>query len=391
MTTLTSNEFLTTRIYGDLSTHGWTGRAGETYSGNMYVANDLRVAGNFFIPNNTFYVGNDLDVGGNIILSGNLVDYNGNSLLNPVSSSIPSGTNQGDFLSWDGSAWSVADSSICIGNQSGNVDLSNLSVGIGNQAGQGQKLCGIAIGNQAATNSQGTQCIAIGLQAGCNSQYQNCIAIGAASGYESQGNNAIAIGVKAGQYYQGNHAIAIGNIAGTTNQSANSIIVNGTGQHLAGQTQGCCYIAPIRNTVGTGSLLYYDSTNKEVYTYPSFLPTGINFTTNPVLTSTTTLSGTQSGCFFICKGSTFNLTFPNNGNNQCSYFIALYMNANQYVNFYAPTGKVFNGTCTNTGTNALIQNVSSCTLSNQSVGLGPTSNLIAAFWDLNVWWLYKIS
>jgi len=423
--TLTSNEFLTTRIYGDLSTHGWTGRAGETYSGNMYVANDLRIAGNVFIPNNTFYIGNDLDVGGNIILSGNLVDYNGNNLLNPVSSSIiPAGTNQGDFLSWDGTAWSVADSSICIGNQAGNIDATNLSVGIGNQAGGGQSLYAVSIGHQSGINAQGPQCVAIGAQSGANNQLLNAIAIGSQAGFETQGHNCVAIGPRAGYKGQGENSVCIGAYAGQTNQASNSIYINGSGQHMTGTTPYSCYINPIRDSrTGTGNMTFYDTTTNELFGNSNFTCdalggitlsgalhasnailassvkcSGMQCTTSPLISSNTNMLERQSGGYFVCWGtSSFSITLPNPGNQtQCYYLFFLSVGPPPtgplpYINFYPPSGKILYGNLINTLTGVAISNAAGCTLSNLSVGNGPTYNLIIALWDYSNWALLKIS
>jgi hypothetical protein len=194
---------------------------------------------------------------------------------------LPSGTNYGDYLYWNGSTYAVGDtnvviggnagktsqgtSAIAIGSSAGSVNQGDFSVAIGYQAGQtNQKILSIAIGYQAGQasqgvssiaigetagqTSQGTYSIAIGNQAGENNQRECSIAIGLAAGNNTQGAKAIAIGENAGfsgqqsggvsigynsgYFRQGTNSVAIGNYAGETRQSAESVAIG----VYAGQT-----------------------------------------------------------------------------------------------------------------------------------------------------------
>ena len=102
---------------------------------------------------------------------------------------------------------------------------------------------------------------------GITLQYDNAIAIGNKAGQIYQASGAIAIGHQAGITGQGLYSIAVGQYAGRTNQSANSIVINASGTDVVGTTSGSCYVAPIRSVAtgsSQGSILVYDSVNKEI-------------------------------------------------------------------------------------------------------------------------------
>jgi hypothetical protein len=88
--------------------------------------------------------------------------------------------------------------------------------------------------------------------------------LGSNAGSTSQGAFSVAVGSQAGRNNQGNNSIAIGYQAGLTGQHASTIILNASGGTLNSGTQNACYIAPIRGPLVTSTLLYYDSTLKEV-------------------------------------------------------------------------------------------------------------------------------
>jgi hypothetical protein len=183
--------------------------------------------------------------------------------LNSISKSsgefniVPSGTNYGDYLYWDGTQWKTDSNTIHLGANAGkrnqgkfaialgqaagtNYQSTN-AVAIGNSAGaQYQGLNAIAIGQDAGYDTQGHYSIAIGQYAGYAIQGQNAIAIGQYTGYTNQGENAIAIGENVGQYNQGKNAIAIGQNVGLLNQGENAIAI---GQSVGANNQGACAIA----------------------------------------------------------------------------------------------------------------------------------------------------
>jgi uncharacterized protein (TIGR02145 family) len=143
--------------------------------------------------------------------------------------------------------------------------LSN-EIAIGDQSGlnsQGQN--GIAIGGGAGRNAQGLSAIGIGYVAGYDNQGANGIAIGSNTAQANQAVQAVAVGYAAGQYGQGQNAVALGAFAGNAGQAANSIAINASGQSSPlNPTNAGLYISPIRNAGGLTTILYYNSTTKEV-------------------------------------------------------------------------------------------------------------------------------
>jgi hypothetical protein len=92
--------------------------------------------------------------------------------------------------------------------------------------------------------------------------------LGTGSGeYDMEG--AVAIGHEAGNTNQGEFSVAIGSFAGKNDQSANSIILNASGEEVTAQTSGL-FVNPIRqatNPAGgvNGSLWYNPETNEICY------------------------------------------------------------------------------------------------------------------------------
>jgi hypothetical protein len=176
-----------------------------------------------------------------------------------------------------------SDLSIAIGKDSGQLNQQYSCIAIGTQAGQTQQgglsSYSIAIGDSAGQTNQDFSAIAMGHRAGSNNQSYETIAIGSASGYNNQGSYAIAIGSGAGQQSQGSYAISIGHFppgpgntvstAGQFQQSANSIVLNASGNDLHGNLgTGRFYVDPIRNATSS-NVLHYDPTTKEI-TYDTF-------------------------------------------------------------------------------------------------------------------------
>lgn len=119
------------------------------------------------------------------------------------------------------------------------------SVAIGNELGYDQQIGGIALGQQAARNSQGTYAIAVGLFPG-NGQFgvgsgvgsiaagwftnyvstaEYCISLGELAGRNFQASQSIAIGYQCAQYNQGSNCIAIGNATAFTGQGSNAVAI----------------------------------------------------------------------------------------------------------------------------------------------------------------------
>ena len=224
---------------------------------------------------------------------------------------LPNGTNFGDYLYWNTSAYVVGDVNITLGSFAGSISQGDYAVAMGRSAGtsnqgtnavaiglyaaessQGadavaigwgaaqfsQGVHAVAIGMEAALTLQGSNAVAIGMEAGKIrqgfdavamgyyagnvSQGQYAIAIGSDAGNVSQGQYAIAIGSDAGIVSQGNYAIAIGQRAGYNSQAANSIILNASANSLEGSTPGF-FVEPVRSNIGAYSI-YYNTTTKEI-------------------------------------------------------------------------------------------------------------------------------
>jgi hypothetical protein len=124
----------------------------------------------------------------------------------------------------------------------------------GNYTGSNTTTADVNLGNS----------IAIGYQAAQNSQGYQSISIGTFAGKDVQNINAIAIGVSAGSTNQGTNAIAIGQYAGQNDQGANSIVLNATGTSLNAVTNALC-VKPVRNAAdaSAGSLLLYNTVSGE--------------------------------------------------------------------------------------------------------------------------------
>ena len=159
------------------------------------------------------------------------------------------------------------------------INLGN-SIAIGYQAAQNtQGYQSIAIGVSAGQDVQNINAIAIGVSAGASNQGTNAIAIGQFAGQTNQAANSIAIGLSAGASNQGTNAIAIGQFAGQTDQAANSIVINATGISVtgAGNIASALYMSPVRGDVTQSKFLGYDTNTSEV-TYFNFpIQNGINY------------------------------------------------------------------------------------------------------------------
>jgi len=162
-------------------------------------------------------------------------------------------------------------SSVSIGSNAGALTPANNTVSVGASAGY---------------NTQGAYSVALGSGAGSQSQGASSVGVGGSAGATNQGIGAVAVGMLAGNNYQGANAIAIGYNAGrgtASQQAANTIILNATGSEFNGvalQTNSF-YVNPIRNATGTGGIVQYDATTKEV-SYSSSIAgtfTGNVFTT----------------------------------------------------------------------------------------------------------------
>ena len=105
--------------------------------------------------------------------------------------------------------------------------------------------------------------VALGYLAGTG-QPDRSIAIGSNAAQNSQAAEATAIGFAAGQFNQGLNAVALGSAAGNNNQAANSIVINagGSANPLNASTEGF-FVAPVRN-ITSSDFVYYNSTTKEI-------------------------------------------------------------------------------------------------------------------------------
>lgn len=163
--------------------------------------------------------------------------------------SLPAGTNYGDYLYWNGDSYVVGDTGISIGGNAGKFD---------------------------------------------------------------QGVGSVALGFNAGTTGQGNYAIAIGANAGSLNQNQNSIILNASGTGLSAGNTGF-FVNPIRGTTGStiytlgynpiSSELTYTLSNTygtiDVYYNPHFSstsggPTGVAYLSKVVVSPNISSTATHT-------------------------------------------------------------------------------------------------
>ena len=159
-----------------------------------------------------------LDVNGNINFTNEL--YKNGVLVSTVG--LPTGTNYGDYLYYNGTGWITGSSNVNIGINAGQISQQSQAVAIGVYAGNDrQGSSSVAIGDSSGQTSQQSLCIAIGAGSGQTNQgtgSDSAIAIGNMAGHSEQQGNAIAIGQNAGQMNQQVYCIAIGYEAGKTDQ-----------------------------------------------------------------------------------------------------------------------------------------------------------------------------
>jgi hypothetical protein len=188
---------------------------------------------------------------------------------------VATGIAYGDYLFWNGTAWTSGGTGIHIGISQLQVNQSTSAISIGVNAG---------VGNQSANS------IAIGQEAGYTGQLSNAIAIGYQAGRTNQGSNSIAIGQST--LVQANNSIAIGNNA-NLDALANSIYLNASGASTQPSTfSNAFYINPIRGDTGragnTGMVLMYNSSTKEVQANAGFtIDTSNNAVLNGQMSATT--------------------------------------------------------------------------------------------------------
>jgi hypothetical protein len=224
---------------------------------------------------------------------------------------LPNGTDFGDYLYWNTSAYVVGDVNITLGSFAGSISQGNYAIAMGRSAGTsnqgtnavaiglgaaessqgadavaigwgaaqfGQGADAVAIGSEAALILQGSNAVAIGREAGKIRQGTNAVAMGYYAGNVSQGGSAVAIGHYAGNVSQGGNAVAIGHYAGNVSQggsavaigpyagcnyqAANSIILNASTNSLDASTRGF-FVEPVRSNIGAYSI-YYNNTTKEI-------------------------------------------------------------------------------------------------------------------------------
>jgi len=176
-------------------------------------------------------------------------------------SSVPLGSNYGDYLYYNGNRWIVGYSTISLGDQAGAINQGSNAVAVGAAAGY---------------INQGVSAIALGASAGYSNQGTSAVAIGNQAGFSTQQSNAVAIGLNAGYAYQGSTSIAIGAYAGYNNQSTATIVLNATGVPLNTTFTSSLYAAPVRNdsTLST-YVIHYNPTTKEIsWNLESSIPVG---------------------------------------------------------------------------------------------------------------------
>jgi hypothetical protein len=143
----------------------------------------------------------------------------------------------------------------------------------------------IAIGTNANATNFGA--VAIGRVAGSINPGQNLTAIGDAAGFANTAFGAIYVGAFAGgstDHVSGTNSIAIGYKAAQATLNNNCIVLsaNGGASVLNTDGNGRFYVDTVRNT-GTGNVLQYNTTSKEISYSSNIAITTATFT--PVLLS----------------------------------------------------------------------------------------------------------
>lgn len=155
-------------------------------------------------------------------------------------------------------------STVAIGGAAGQTNQGASAIAIGALTAQtNQGVAAVSVGALAGQIDQGGQSVAVGPSAGSTTQGLQSVAIGNLAGSLNQGQRAVAVGSLAGANGQGDYAVALGNFAGGTNQPANSIVINASGVALNGSAAGL-FVDPIRSSSGTGNILQYDTSTKEI-------------------------------------------------------------------------------------------------------------------------------
>ena len=198
----------------------------------------------------------------------------------------------------------IPGSGIAIGSDAGRYSPASNSVAIGDNAGKwGQTGGGVAIGAGAAQSNQGQGAVAIGANSASSGQSRYAIAIGA----DSAPIHPAWLGTGDEPLNQGEYSICIGGFdyinTGDTppidySQSANSIILNASGNTVLATTTGF-FVKPVRDTSGPKTL-YYNPTTGEI----SYSNTPIGFsgdyndlTNKPTIPNSITDLGITDGSF----------------------------------------------------------------------------------------------
>lgn len=242
-------------------------------------------------------------------------------------SSLPNATQFGQYPYYSGTNWVIGgETSIVLGNNSGQNNQGNNTVAIGINSGKNsQGDFSIAIGNNAGDNSQLDHCIAIGNNAGSTGQLAHSIAIGSGCGRQNQGQYCIAIGDGAGNDNQGINSIAIGQNAGQISQPNNSIVINSTGNVINGIASGFC-AAPLNSTASALNNLVYDTvTNEILYQSAKTFVIDHPVNTNKYLVHSC-LEGPEVGVYYrgeseIVNGKYVDIELPNYTNRFYNYNI----------------------------------------------------------------------
>ncbi len=232
-------------------------------------------------------------------------------LTNILSAQIPTGTNYGDYLIWNGNNYISQDTSVTLGGFAGAANNAEFTVAVGYGAGNNsQATQSVAVGPLAGATNQGANSIAVGPFAGNNSQGIQSVALGAYAGFVNQSQGSVAIGYQSGFVGQNSFSTAIGyNAAGNsilqTNSIAlgayafyngsqsNSICINASGNPVNGLVANSLYINPIRvvNDTGANYLLYYNTGSSEI---TANLISNVKYTSNIAATGIVTSNYTAS-------------------------------------------------------------------------------------------------
>ena len=300
---------------GNVRTAGLVSATGNVTGGNITTAGLITSTGNV--------TGGNITTAGLVSATGNVTGAyiigNGSLLTNlPIANIIANGNSNVSIPTSGGNitmavnntaTFNMTPNSVAMLSGAGVTSQGIQAVAIGqNAAANTQGTGAVAVGAGSGTTAQGAQSVAVGFNAGTNTQGTGAVAIGSGAAATSQGTHAVAVGTNAGSASQGTSAVAVGYNAGSSSLGTNSVAIgayagqtlaagaialNATGAALNGINAGL-YVNPIRNDLtNIANVAFYNASTKEV-TYANTISLAGNITGNYILGNGSQLTGMYS-------------------------------------------------------------------------------------------------